>query len=462
LRCSADVAVFGGASGGGKSFALLLEPLYHVDNAQYRAVLFRRVQPQLKQAGGLWDVSEQIYPMLGATPNQTALTWRFPSGALVSFAAMEHPQDRFNFQGLQASLIAFDEATQFEASQFWYLCSRLRSAAGVRASVRLTCNPDPRSWLAEFVSWWIDQQSGYPIPERAGKLRWFIRVWDRLVWGDSVAELKRAHGEHVRPKSATFIPSFIEDNPALLAANPDYLGWLESLPLVERERLRRGNWRILPTAGLVFKRAWFKLIDGNTLPESCQFNRLRYWDRAATPKTEHNDPDWTVGLRMSRDARGNVYVEDMVRFRDTPGKVQEAIERAARLDGREVTVCLEQDPAQAGKAEVEYLSRGLTGYTVKWNPVCGKGKKEIRAMPASSLAEHGFVYVVKAHWNDDFLDELEAFPDGAHDDCVDPFAGGCSVLGTQSSCRWAAVEVPEHKRRSILPARTEAWQFEGL
>src|SRR2546430_27433 len=85
LKSSADIAVYGGAAGGGKSYALLLEPLYHVDNRRFRCVIFRRTVPQLKLEGGMWDTSLQIYPMAGATGYSQALEWRFPSGARLKF-----------------------------------------------------------------------------------------------------------------------------------------------------------------------------------------------------------------------------------------------------------------------------------------------------------------------------------------------------------------------------------------
>src|SRR5437016_7311297 len=82
LSSPADIAIYGGAAGSGKSFALLLEPLYNISNRLFRTVIFRRTMPQLKLAGGLWDTAEQVYGNLGAETNQSALEWRFGSGAV--------------------------------------------------------------------------------------------------------------------------------------------------------------------------------------------------------------------------------------------------------------------------------------------------------------------------------------------------------------------------------------------
>ena len=89
-----------------------------------------------------------------------------------------------------------------------------------------------------------------------------------------------------RPISVTFIPAVVFDNPILLRVNPEYYTWLLSLPLLERERLLSGNWKIRPTAGLYFKREWSAVVD--EVPPDLQV--VRYWDLAATEKTEFNDP----------------------------------------------------------------------------------------------------------------------------------------------------------------------------
>src|SRR5439155_26459734 len=92
-----------------------------------------------------------------------------------------------------------------------------------------------------------------------------IRVSDRIVWADRLEELMQymPRPEELppgvdppRPISVTFIPAKVFDNPALLQVNPDYLAWLLSLPLLERERLLVGNWKIRAAAGLYFKGEW--------------------------------------------------------------------------------------------------------------------------------------------------------------------------------------------------------------
>ena len=96
-----------------------------------------------------------------------------------------------------------------------------------------------------------------------------------------------------------------------------YLAWLLSLPTLERERLLGGNWKIRPAAGLFFKREWCAVVD----QAPADLDIVRYWDLAATEKTEFNDPDWTVGVKLGRDRSGGYWLLDMVRARANPGDV---------------------------------------------------------------------------------------------------------------------------------------------
>lgn len=262
LSTPADIAIYGGAAGGGKSWALLLEPLRHVTtNKEFSAVFFRRNATQVKNPGGLWDESLKVYSVAGGEPVSHVLQWDFPNGGLVKFAHLEHETTVLSWQGAQIPLICFDELTHFSESQFFYMLSRNRSLCGVKPYIRATTNPDADSWVATFIAWWIDQRTGFPIPERAGVLRWFIRVNDQLIWADTPDELTRQYGDDVRPKSATFIPASIHDNQKLMLADPGYMANLMALDSVQRERLLGGNWKVRPSAERMFAEAWLKYLD---------------------------------------------------------------------------------------------------------------------------------------------------------------------------------------------------------
>ena len=430
LSSPADIAIYGGSAGGGKTWALLMEPLRHAANAQFGAVFFRRTLVQVRNEGGLWDESEKLYPHLQAQPRSAPdLSWTFQSGASVSFAHMEHEKTVLNWQGAQIPLICFDELTHFTAKQFWYLLSRNRSMCGVRPYVRATCNPDADSWVAKFIEWWIDQTTGLPIPDRAGVLRWFIRIGDGIIWADSPEELahhtapdENGAARPIPPKSVTFIPAKLSDNRALMAADPGYLANLMALPTVERERLLGGNWKIRPAAGLLFRRDWCQLIDA--APAGAKW--MRGWDLGATPKTESNDPDWTAGTKIGKMPDGRYVVAHHVRDRLSPSGVERLIKSTAQADGEGVIVSLPQDPGQAGKAQIAALTKLLVGFNVRASPE--SGDKVTRFSAFSAQAEAGNVLVVRAPWNEDWFASLEGFPDATHDDDADSTSRAFNAL----------------------------------
>ena len=266
LSTAADIAFYGGAAGGGKTFALLIEPLRHITNVEgFGAVIFRRTTPQITNEGGLWDKSLEIYPLLGARSRETKLDWRFPPyDNTIKFAHMEHEDDRFHWDGAQIALIGFDQLEHFTRKQFFYMLSRNRSTCGIRPYLRANYNPvpaddEPGGWLHEFVGWYLDDE-GYPDPAKSGTIRWFVNVKDTLYWYESQTEAQAAYPD-IPPQSFTYILSTVFDNQILLEQDPGYLARLYGLGHVDQERLLRANHKIRPAAGKVFNRAWFEIID---------------------------------------------------------------------------------------------------------------------------------------------------------------------------------------------------------
>ena len=421
LASSADITIYGGGAGGGKTWGLLMEPLRHIANPGFGAVFFRRSTVQIRNEGGLWDESMVLYPQAAGEPKEHVLSWSFPSGASVSFAHLEHDKTRFNWQGSQIPLICFDELTHFSAVQFWYMVSRNRSMCGVRPYIRATCNPDADSWVADLIAWWIDQDTGLPIPERSGVLRWFVRVGEDLKWADRPEDLAQYQmvndaGETVPipPKSLTFIPAKLTDNKALMAADPGYMASLLALPLVERERLLGGNWKIRPAAGLYFQRAWCRVVDA--IPAGTVF--CRGYDLGATVRTPENpDPDATSSTKVGRMPDGRYIVVDNTNDCLSPAGVTRLIKNTATQDGKACKISIPQDPGQAGKSQVANMKLDLSGYNVRSSTETGD--KITRFSPFSAQAEGGNVDVLRGAWNERWFTALENFPTAKHDDDVD-------------------------------------------
>lgn len=423
LSSSADIVFYGGAAGGGKTYGLLLEPLRHIDVKGFGAVIFRRTSPQIRNEGGLWDTSEEIYSHVNGTPKESVLMWDFDQyGTSIKFAHLEHEKHKLDYQGAQIPLIEFDELTHFSESQFFYLLSRNRSTCGIKPYIRATTNPDADSWVAKFISWWISED-GLPIQERSGVIRWFIRVNDELIWGDSREELIKKHPKSI-PKSFTFIEAKLKDNKILEEIDPGYRANLMALPRVERERLLGGNWKVRPSAGMYFRREWFEIVESGQ-----SGGGVRNWDLAATePTTNNPDPDWTAGLKLV-ESSGSFYITDLRHVQYKPAGVQNAILHTASVDGKTTKITMEQEPGSSGKILIDYYARLLKGYIFKGIP--STKAKELRAGPVSAAAENGLIKVVRADWNNVFFDEVEAFPDGAHDDIVDALSGAHNVITTQ-------------------------------
>jgi hypothetical protein len=166
----------------------------------------------------------------------------------------------------------------------------MRSMSGVKPYMRCTCNPDPDSFVRKLIDWWIDDE-GYPIPERSGVLRWFVRRAGELHWSSTREALVQKFGEGADPISLTFIPAKLDDNPALTQADPGYRARLEALPEIDQARLLHANWNVRPMGGKYIMAEWFEKR-WTELPPS--LNVYMASDFAVTePEYESHRPDYT-------------------------------------------------------------------------------------------------------------------------------------------------------------------------
>ncbi len=218
-----DEALYGGAAGGGKSDCALAEALRQVHKPGYRALILRKTYPQLSE---LIDRSAAIYgpAFPGAVYHEQKHCWTFPGGAKIWFGAMQHTADRVNYQGKRFDFIDFDELTQFTWEEYSYMFSRCRPGGpGMRCYIRAQANPGGvgHAWVkARFIT---------PAPPM------------RTIWEPVKLALPDGRTE-TRWRSRVFVPSTVFDNGRLLAADPDYLTRLASMPEAEKRALLYGDW----------------------------------------------------------------------------------------------------------------------------------------------------------------------------------------------------------------------------
>ncbi len=434
MASPADIVIYGGAAGGGKTYALLLEALRHKDVQGFGAVIFRHNYTQITAEGGLWDASNKIYGKVpGAEPGKTPkLHWSFSNGGKAGgklhFAHIGCEEDLLSWQGTEIAMIGFDELTHFTRHQFLYMLSRNRTTCGIRPYVRATCNPDADSWVAEFISWWIDSDTGYPIPERSGQLRYMCTLNDTIYMADSAEELAEEHG--VKPdecKSVTFIASSLENNKILMESDPGYLANLKALPQVEMERLLYGNWKIRPAAGLYFKRT--QLGDILQILPADVIQWVRCWDLAATDKEENGDAAYTAGVLIGKRKNGRYIVADVINRQMNASDVRTTVKHTAQSDKaayKRVRIRIAQDPGQAGKDQAQSYIKYLSGFDV--TTVTESGSKVARAEPMAAQWQAGNFDIMYGEWNDAFLNQLENFPDGKFKDMVDAAANGFAEI----------------------------------
>jgi len=365
--------------------------LQFVSEPGYAAIIFRRTYADLSLPDAVMDRAHQWLAGTGAHWSDREKTWQFPSGATLSFGYLEHENDRYRYQGAAFQFIGWDELTQQAESSYRYLFSRLRRLEGSLVPVRVRGATNPGGVGHE----WVRQRF--------------------LTEG--------------RP----FIPSRLSDNPHL--DQDEYVRSLAELDPYTRQQLLDGDWFALPP-GSKFRREWFPIVD-----EAPRGKLVRYWDLAATEPKEGKDPDWTAGaLLTERD--GQYWILDITRTRTTPQGVESLIRQTAELDGRAVSIWMEQEPGSSGVNTIDhYARRVLKGFTFRGHRTTGS--KEVRANPVSSAAQAGNIALVRAPWINAFLDEAVAFPGGAHDDQIDAVSGAFAQLaGRMQMPNRVAVSAP--------------------
>jgi hypothetical protein len=212
--------LYGGAAGGGKSYAMLVDPLRFAHKKEHRALILRRSMPELRE---LIDKSRELYPKAfpGCKFREVEKLWNFPSGAKIEFGFLERDADVYRYQGQAYSWIGFDEITHLPTEFAWnYLASRLRTTdSSIETYLRCTANP------GGVGAHWVKKR--YINPQDPNK---------SFIGHDGL--------------SRKFIPARLDDNP-YLAEDGRYEEMLKALPPIQRRQLLEGNWDVAEGAAFV-------------------------------------------------------------------------------------------------------------------------------------------------------------------------------------------------------------------
>ncbi len=390
--------LYGGEAGGGKSSYILMAALQWADIPGYNALIIRKTYQDLALPDAIMTRAiEWMSSHNEVHWNDKTKIFTFPSGATLTFGYLDSKNDHLRYQCAAFHFIGIDEATQIPMHQILYLFSRLRrpkngAAGDVPLRFRLATNPGGLSHN-EIKERYVDEN---------------ISHYDESTGEDRI-----------------FIPAGLDDNPHL--DTESYKQSLMQLPPLEREQLLHGDWNIR-IEGRMFKRQWFEIVD--VLPEG-EFISVRYWDMAATePHAKNKDPDYTVGLRMDYHIESGIfYITDIARCREEPAETERLMKVTAQMDGKDVAIWEEQEPGSSGKTVIHARTKVMAGYEYEGDKVTGS--KINRARPVPSQAKAGNVKLLRANWNNSFLDEAELFPDGSHDDQVDAKSGAFEKITVQ-------------------------------
>ena len=416
---------------------------------------------QISEQGGLWDASMKLYKLYnGAVPIKSPKPfWRFPSGAKVSFRQLTRDEDVYDWQGTEIPCIEFDELTHFSEFQFFYMLSRNRSTCGINPYVRASTNPDADSWVAGFISWWIDQETGYAIPERSGKIRYMARVNEEIVWGDSPEEVIRIANESDFDveitkddiKSVSFVSSSVYDNQVLLKNNPGYLSNLKAQSIVERERLLYGNWKIKAAKGLFFPRSALPPLLDEVPNDVTKW--VRGWDLAATDTDEGGDPAYTASVLLGKRKDGTYVIANATNDRLKAEKVRNLVKQCAVSDKakyKRVRIRMSIDPGQAGKEQSQSYIKMLAGFSI--SAVKESGTKEARAEPFAAQWQAGNVSVVAGPWTEALLGQYESFPESKFKDMVDAGSNAFNELEQMNTS-----SAPPKDINTTMTSKTSYW-----
>ena len=482
---------YGGAAGGGKSYALLMDCLKYIDCPYFYGVYFRKTVKQLERT--LWpEAKDMFYPFLiehtgprkGRFKGKAQIREKdkkiiFPTGATIEFSYLDNDQDcKENWQGAQLTAAYFDEFGHFSKYCFNYIRTRMRSKSKYKSFIRCSLNPEPNHFVLEYLQRYINDQ-GFARKDLMGKPAYFIVDKGEVISAWTAEELKEKY-PNKKPRLYTFIPSSLEDNPAMLESNEDYADDLLANDPANAAMLLDGNWKYKPAANGMFDKGTMQIVPLSNVPLNSRY--LRAWDKASSKPSKEGgdskqlDPDYTASIKFAKDRNGFIYImgdyvregdgSQRSRFREKPGVRDAYISEQAKKDGDDVIIYLPKDPGQGGEVEFLEASKKLQaeGFTVKKDPSPSNKSKRFRFESFCSACYTGTIFWVKETFDPSVWDymimELENFDgdknNGYHDDLVDSFStayAGCIKEKVYVAAAIPRVSAPTLTKRSGLNTR---------
>lgn len=263
----ADLLLYGGQAGGGKSNLVLG---YAINEVEGSSIVFRR---ELSQTDGLEADGKKIIEMR-ASWNGSDHEWTWPDGGkTLKLGGMKEPDSWMAHAGRERQFIGYDEAGEFIEQQIASMLAWLRGEGTRRTRMILASNP-PRTaegqWMLEWFGPWLDES--HPLyPTHAGVLRWAIYVSKpdgsgTTIWVEGPGEYE-VEGENYTAMSRTFIPASLEDNP--YRNTPEYRAKLQSLPEPLRSQLLKGDFKagLADNANQVIPTAWVRAAQARWKPQ---------------------------------------------------------------------------------------------------------------------------------------------------------------------------------------------------
>ena len=253
LLSQADEIFYGGAAGGGKTDLVI----GMASDCHQHSAIFRRVYPNLK------EIMRRSREVIGnaAQENKADRIWTYPDGRTIEFGAVQYEDDKKSWQGRPHDLKAFDEVTEFSKSQYEFIIGWNRTTdISQRVRVVATGNPptdESGSWVIDRWGAWLNDE--HPDPAKPGELRWYATIDGQECEYDTGDPVEHK-GETIYPRSRTFIPARLEDNP-YYAQDNRYKSVLQSLPEPLRSMLLNGDFKAsaAPNPFQVIPTEWVRL-----------------------------------------------------------------------------------------------------------------------------------------------------------------------------------------------------------